>query len=63
MLQVFTLKEAWDRLRKEDIRMDRAMVVVDCITNDVQGTKLQRRVEPGGGGEQAEECDQGDGTG
>ena len=34
-VQVFTLREAWDRLRREDIRLDGIRVVVDCITNEV----------------------------
>ena len=44
-VQVFTLREAWDRLGREDIRLDEFKVVVDCITNEVRGTRLQGWVE------------------
>ena len=36
-VQVYTLEEARDRLRRGDIRVDGARVVVDCVTNDVRG--------------------------
>ena len=52
--QVFTLKEAWDGLRKGNMRVDGARVVVDCIMNDVRSR--------GGDGE-VEECDWGGGRG
>ena len=42
VVQAFTLREAWVRLRRGDIGVEGARVVVDCVTNDVQG-----RVEPG----------------
>ena len=47
MVQVYTLEEARDRLRRGDIRVDGARVVVDCMTNDVRGTRVQRWVELG----------------
>ena len=46
-VQVFTLREAWDRLGREDIRLDGVRVVVDCITNEVRETRLQGWVELG----------------
>ena len=47
VVQAFTLREALERLRRRDIGVEGARVVVDCITNDVRGTRLQERVEPG----------------
>ena len=46
VVQVFT-KEAWDSLKRGNIRVDGAKVVVDCMTNDVWGTRAQRQAEPG----------------
>ena len=34
-------------MRRRDIRVGRARVIVDCIKNDVRGTRLQGRVERG----------------
>ena len=39
--------KAWYRLRREDIRVDGAKVVVFCIMNKVWGTRMHGRVEPG----------------
>ena len=47
VVQAFTLREAWERLRRGDIGVEGARVVVDCVTNYVRGTRRQGRVEPG----------------
>ena len=45
VVQVLTLREAWDRLRRGDIRVDGARVVVDCVMNDVLGTRKRGQAE------------------
>ena len=44
--RVYTLEEARDRVRRGDIRVDGARVVVDCVTNDVRGTRRRGKAEP-----------------
>ena len=44
--QVFTLWGVRDKVRRGEIRVEGARVVVDCMTNDVRGTRAQRPVEP-----------------
>ena len=44
--QVFRLEEARDKVRRGEIRVGGAKVVVDCMTNDVRGTRAQRAAEP-----------------
>jgi hypothetical protein len=43
--QVFRLEEARDKVRRGEIRVEGAKVVVDCMTNDVRGTRAQRPAE------------------
>ena len=44
--QVFRLEEARDKVRRGEIRVRGAKVVLDCMTNDVRGTRAQRAAEP-----------------
>ena len=44
--RVYTLEEARDRVRRGDIRVEGARVVVDCVTNDVRGTRRRGQAEP-----------------
>ena len=46
VVEVFTLVEARAKLRRGEIRVEGARVVVDCLTNDVRGTRVRRRAEP-----------------